>query len=96
MSKMLIAAAAGFLMVPAAAYADDAAPIHFTQNGVDYAYTVETKGDVRIVRGSAYNGIVPFKLRVTKTGVTGTFDGESVDFSRREVVQSGLMNLASR
>jgi hypothetical protein len=96
MSKMLIAAAAGFLMVPAAAYADDAAPIHFKQNGVDYTYTVETKGNVRIVRGSANNGLEPFKLVVSKTGVTGTFDGRNVDFSQREVVQSDLTNLASR
>ncbi len=96
MSKMLIAAAAGFLLTPAAAYADDAVPFHFKQNGVDYAYTVKTKGDVRIVRGSAYGGIVPFNLVVTKTGVTGTFDGQYVEFSPREVDNSALMNLASR
>ena len=96
MIKMLIATAAGFLMVPAAAYAGDTAPIHFTANGVDYAYTVQTKGDTRILRGSAYGGMEPFELRVTKTSVTGTFDGKDVYFSQRQIAHSALPGLASR
>lgn len=96
MSKILIAAAAGFLLTPVAAYADDAAPVHFKQNGVDYIYIAETRGHVRILRGSAYNGTEPFELQVTKTGVTGTFNGRNVDLSRREIAPAALTNLASR
>ena len=83
MSKILLVAVAGLSMLPAVAYADEA-PTTFTNDGVPYSYTVETRGNVRILRGSAFDGREPFELEVSKREVTGTFDGKAVEFPLRD------------
>jgi hypothetical protein len=83
MFKTLIAAVA-LLGIPAIAYAEEA-PKTFVYQGVTYTYTSATEGSAKILRGSAYNGKVPFELRVTKSGVTGTFNREPVTFDLHEV-----------
>ena len=74
-------AAAALLAVPTAAIADES----FIYQGVNYTYTVETKGDLRILRGSADQGARPFVLKVSKSDVSGTFNGNQVEFSLKDV-----------
>jgi hypothetical protein len=73
MFKTIFAAAALFA-IPTVASAEAAPKQSFSYEGVDYSYTVETKGDVRILKGTAEKGAVPFELRVAKGNVTGTIN----------------------
>lgn len=57
----------------------------FTHQGVKYDYTAEQQGDVKVLKGSAYAGKVPFELRVTKRTVTGRFNGRPVTFDIKDV-----------
>ncbi len=82
MLKIAIAAAA--LALPAVAMAEEA-PKSFVYQGVTYTYTTEMQGNTKILKGSAYNGKVPFELKVTKDGVIGTFNRAPVDFDMHEV-----------
>jgi len=87
MIKFLIAAAC--MVLPAVASAEDLPQHHFTHEGVDYDYTVTSKGNQRILRGTAYHGRMPFELHVSKVGVNGYFGEDLVDFSMSEVQRSG-------
>ncbi|RVU07882.1 hypothetical protein EOE18_02055 [Novosphingobium umbonatum] len=83
MFKTVIAAAA--LLLPVAAFAEEAPKQSFVYQGVTYTYTSEMQNGTKILRGSAYNGKVPFELKVTKAGVTGTFNRAPVSFDLHEV-----------
>ena len=50
-----------------------------------YDYTAEQQGDVKVLKGSAYAGKVPFELKVTKRTVTGRFNGRPVTFDVKDV-----------
>ena len=43
------------------------------------------EGDVKVLKGSAYAGKVPFELKVTKRTVTGRFNGRPVTFDVKDV-----------
>lgn len=84
-SSFAITAAALFLAVPAVANAAERDTGSFTYQGVKYDYTAEQDGDVRILKGSAYAGKVPFELRVNKRTVNGRFNGRPVSFNLKDV-----------
>ena len=83
MFKIVLAAVA--LTLPAVALADEAPKQSFVYQGVTYTYTTEVQGGTKVLKGSAYNGKVPFELKVTKNGVTGTFNRAPVTFDMHEV-----------
>lgn len=76
-------AAAALVSVPAIAAEPEAGS--FTYQGVKYDYTAEQQGEVKVLKGSAYAGKVPFELRVTKRTVTGRFNGRPVTFDVKDV-----------
>lgn len=84
-SSFAITAAALFLAVPAVANAAEPDAGTFTYQGVKYDYTAEQDGDVKVLKGSAYAGKVPFELRVNKRTVTGRFNGRPVSFNIADV-----------
>jgi hypothetical protein len=83
MLKIAIAAAA--LLLPAVVSAEEAPKQSFVYQGVTYTYTTEVQNGTKILKGSAYNGKVPFELKVTKAGVSGTFNRAPVSFDMHEV-----------
>ena len=86
MFKISIAAAAlATTLVAVPAFAAEPEVGSFTYEGVKYDYTAEQKGDVKVLKGSAYAGKVPFELRVTKRAVTGRFNGRPIAFDVKEV-----------
>ncbi|OYW49742.1 MAG: hypothetical protein B7Y36_01815 [Novosphingobium sp. 28-62-57] len=84
MIKTAIALAAAVL-VSAPAIAAEGETGSFTYQGVKYDYTAEQQGEVKVLKGSAYAGKVPFELRVTKRTVTGRFNGRPVTFDVKDV-----------
>jgi len=84
-SSFAITAAALLLAAPAVATAAEADAGSFTYQGVKYDYTAEQQGEVKVLKGSAYAGKVPFELRVTKRTVTGRFNGRPVSFDVKDV-----------
>jgi hypothetical protein len=85
-SSFAITAAALLLAAPAAvANAAEPDAGSFTYQGVKYDYTAEQQGDVKVLKGSAYAGKVPFELRVNKRTVTGRFNGRPVSFDVKDV-----------
>lgn len=89
-SSFSIAAAALLLAAPAVASAAETGADNFAYKGVNYSYTTETKGEEKIVRGTAYAGKVPFELRVKNKSVDGTFNNRPVHFELRDVQKLGL------
>lgn len=78
-SFRFIAAAALAASFPALAHAEGAAPQNsFTRDGVTYTYTVETKGNLKVLRGT--DGAKSFALWVRDNHVSGTYGSSSVDF----------------
>ncbi|HQS70226.1 MAG TPA: hypothetical protein PLM58_11385 [Novosphingobium sp.] len=84
MIKTAIALAAAVL-VSAPAIAAEGETGSFTYQGVKYDYTAEQQGEVKVLKGSAYAGKVPFELRVSKRTVTGRFNGRPVTFDVKDV-----------
>lgn len=84
-SSFAITAAALLLGAPAAASAAEPEVGTFTFEGVKYDYTAEQQGEIKVLKGSAYAGKVPFELRVTKRAVTGRFNGRPVSFDVKDV-----------
>ncbi|MBB3860221.1 hypothetical protein GGQ88_001487 [Novosphingobium hassiacum] len=84
-SSFAITAAALFLAVPAVANAAEPDAGAFTYQGVKYDYTAEQDGEVKVLKGSAYAGKVPFELRVNKRTVTGRFNGRPVSFNVKDI-----------
>jgi hypothetical protein len=83
MFKIAIAAAA--LLLPTVVIAEEAPKQSFVYQGVTYTYTTQTQNGAKILKGSAFNGKVPFELKVTKGTVTGTFNQAPVTFDLHEV-----------
>jgi hypothetical protein len=75
-----IAAATALLSLPTIASAEKSAPITITHDGHSYSYTVEYKGDSRIIRGAEVASGEPFTLYVGKVWVGGTVNGQAVSF----------------
>jgi hypothetical protein len=59
----------------------------FTHEGVTYEYTVEQKGNIRVITGKDTSSGRPFELTVRSGWVDGHVDGTPVSFSKREVVR---------
>lgn len=77
--RFIAAAAIAAAAIPTMAQAEPAAPAStFTRNGVTYTYTVETKGALKILRGT--DGDKTFALLVRDNHVSGTYGSGSVDF----------------
>ena len=87
--KTLAIAAALVLAAPAVASAEAQAD-SFAYKGVSYSYTTETKGEEKIVRGTAYAGKVPFELHIRKKSVEGTFNDRPVSFTLNDVKKLGI------
>jgi hypothetical protein len=65
--------------------------------GVRYTYTVEQNGEGRTIRGTTNTSTKPFVLYVSKRTVTGTIDGNPVEFSLRDVKRlRGVVEVAAR
>lgn len=85
MFRTFIAAAAAVLVVPAAAQAQvDATQGAFSYKGVEYTYTAEKVGDVKVVKGTA-DGKEPFELRIKGRTVAGKFGDKPVKFNLSDV-----------
>lgn len=85
-SSFAITAAMLLAAIPTAANAaEEAGKGTFTYKGVEYAYTAEQQGDVKVLKGTAYAGKVPFELRVSKRSVTGRFNNRPVAFDIKDV-----------
>lgn len=84
MIKTILATAAAVL-VATPVFAAEPESGSFTYQGVKYDYTAEQKGDVKILKGSAFAGREPFELKVTKRSVTGRFNGRPVSFDVKDV-----------
>jgi hypothetical protein len=86
MFRSIALAAVAVLAIPAVAHAQvDAEQGSFSYKGVEYTYTAEKVGDTKIIHGTAYNGKVPFELRVADKTVTGQFNNKPVAFNLKEV-----------
>lgn len=57
----------------------------FTHDGVTYVYSVEQRGNMRLITGRDVTNNRPFALSVKNGWVAGDVDGNSVSFSTREV-----------
>jgi len=84
MIKTVLAAAAAVL-IATPVFAAEPENGSFTYQGVKYDYTAEQQGEVKVLKGSAYAGKVPFELKVTKRSVTGRFNGRPVSFDVKDV-----------
>jgi hypothetical protein len=84
MIKTVLAAAAAVL-IATPVFAAEPETGSFTYQGVKYDYTAEQQGEVKVLKGSAYAGKVPFELKVTKRSVTGRFNGRPVSFDVKDV-----------
>ena len=59
----------------------------FIHDGSTYVYSVEERGDLRILKGEVVESRKPFTLRVSRNWVDGEVDGSPVSFSKRDVVR---------
>lgn len=57
-----------------------------THQGVTYVYSVEQRGNVRLITGESSDHR-RFSLRASPTWVDGTVDGSPVSFSVRDVIR---------
>ncbi len=73
------------VLVPVTVSAETSEPVSFKHAGETYTYTVEQVGSTRVLRGEFGSSRAPFVLRVGKRTVTGTVNGNPVEFSRRSV-----------
>jgi hypothetical protein len=93
MKSSLVKFALFSLFIATPALADE--PVTLVRDGVTYIYSVETKGDVKILTGRVVGG-EPFRLRVVKGWVGGTVGARTVSFAVREVVRSKPVETAER
>ncbi len=59
----------------------------FVHEGSTYVYTVEERGNFKILKGEVAESRTPFTLRVSRTWVDGEVDGSPVSFSKRSVIR---------
>jgi hypothetical protein len=92
-----IAAALAVVATPALVSAEPTETTSFSHKGEDYVYTVETRGDVRVLKGSNLTDGSDFILYVKGKRVTGTVDRRAVSFSLASVKKLDLKTkVASR
>lgn len=84
MKKIVIPALALAVLAPSVVVAE-AAPQRFTHDGKSYSYTVEDRGDYRVIRGVEENNRKLFHLRVGESHVRGTMGGRPVSFPLDQV-----------
>jgi hypothetical protein len=84
MKKIFLAAVAVFAVYPAVANAETA-PQRFEHEGKAYSYTVENRGDYRIITGIEETSRKPFRLRVGESRVRGVMGSQQVNFPLRDV-----------
>lgn len=84
MKKIFLAAVAVFAVYPAVANAETA-PQRFEHDGKAYNYTVENRGDYRVIVGVEETSNKPFRLRVGESRVRGTMGSQQVNFPLRDV-----------
>jgi hypothetical protein len=84
MKKIFIPALALAVLAPSVVVAE-AAPQRFTHEGKSYSYTVEERGDYRLIRGVEENSRKPFVLRVGESRVRGTMGNNNVSFHLNKV-----------
>ena len=97
MIKFSTILAAGILALNATVAMAAPAPTTLEHQGVRYTYTVEQNGEGRTIRGTTNTSSKPFVLYVSKRTVTGTVDGNPVEFSLRDVKRlRGVVEVAAR
>lgn len=84
MKKIFLPALALAVLAPSVVVAE-AAPQRFTHEGKSYSYTVEDRGDHRVIRGVQENNNKLFHLRVGESHVRGTVNGHPVSFPLNQV-----------
>lgn len=75
-------------LTPAVAVASESA--EFTHEGTNYAYTAEQKGDATVIKGRSSAG-EPFHLVVKGNRVTGTYNNQSVSFTKADAKRAGIL-----
>jgi hypothetical protein len=80
--SILIAVPVALAAVTAPAFAETV-----THNGVTYVYSVEQRGNVRLITGEDTTNHRRFSLRASRNWVDGTVDGSPVSFSTRDLVR---------
>lgn len=85
---VLTAAVATLAVAPAMAQAGEVR--QFSQDGVNYVYTTEHKGEVTVINGRTSAG-APFRLYVKAQHVTGTFNNHPVNFTHAETDHAGAL-----
>ena len=74
------------ILIAAAALATPALAETVTYEGITYVYSVEQRGNVRMISGEDSDHRV-FTLRVSRNWVDGTVNGSPVSFSTRDVAR---------
>lgn len=84
MKKIFLPALTLAALAPSVVVAE-AAPQRFTHEGKSYSYTVEDRGDYRLIRGVEENSRKSFVLRVGESRVRGTMGSNNVNFPLKDV-----------
>lgn len=85
MFKTIFTAAAVLAALPVAAHAEGARS--FSHEGVDYVYTTAQKGDATVLEGTASGGL-PFRLVVSGSRVSGTYNFYPVSFRLKDAAKT--------
>jgi hypothetical protein len=75
------------ILIAAAAVSTPAVAETFVHKGSTYIYTVEQRGNLKILKGEVAESRKPFILRVSRNWVDGEVDGSPVSFSKRSVIR---------
>jgi hypothetical protein len=76
------------ILIAAAAFTAPACAETITHDGITYVYSVEQRGNMRLITGEDTTTHRPFTLRVSKRWVDGDVNGRPVSFSTRDVVRT--------
>lgn len=85
LKSLSITAALALTLVSNVSIAAPAPSTSFVHDGQTYTYSVEQKGNSRIIRGVVEKSGKEFVLYVSDKKVIGTVDGRQVSFFRSEV-----------
>jgi hypothetical protein len=75
------------ILIAAAVTTTPALAETFVHEGSTYVYTVEERGNLKILKGEVAESRKPFILRVSRNWVDGEVDGSPVSFSKRDVIR---------
>jgi hypothetical protein len=75
------------ILIAAASVTVPALAETMTHDGITYVYSVEQRGNVRLITGEDTTNHRRFSLRASRNWVDGTVDGTAVSFSTRDVVR---------